>query len=118
MLKEWKKQEVGLKNKGTTLKDWQTNKKSVQKTGRRVTHHLSRFEWYFIEVSEREAVFWIPVTILQLLRVTRGLVPVRVSILGTKESQCDIKEAAGTLILHVLTCERMDFSWKPSSGPL
>lgn len=46
-----------------------------------VTHHLSGLEGFSIKVCEAEAVFWEPITVLQLLRVTRGLVLVRVPIL-------------------------------------
>lgn len=53
--------------------------------GRGVTHHLSGLERISIKVCEAEAVFWEPVTILQLLRITRGLVLVRVSVLDKKK---------------------------------
>ncbi len=48
---------------------------------RRFTHHLSGLERFSVKVCEAETVLWEPITVLQLLRVTGGLVLVRVSIL-------------------------------------
>lgn len=59
-------------------------------------------------MCEAGAVFWEPITVFQLLRVARGLVPVRVTVLDKKEEQDNKTEAPVTLVLHLLTCERLD----------
>lgn len=65
-----------------------------------VTHHLCRLERFSVKACEAEAVFWEPVTVLQLLSITRGLVFVRVRILDFKKEEQENKtEAMVTLIL-------------------
>lgn len=59
-----------------TIRVWRNN---MFKSG--ITHHMSGLEGFSIKVCEAETVFWELITVLQLLRVTRGLVLVRVPIL-------------------------------------
>lgn len=72
---------------------------------RGVTHHLRGLERLPVKVCEAEAVFWKPITVLQLLSVTRGLIFVDVSVLDKKEEQ-EHTEAMVTLILHLLPCKK------------
>lgn len=94
---------------------WESKRLALK--GRQVTHHLSRLEWFFIKVCEAGAVFWKPITVLQLLRVTRGLVPAWGSILDTKDKQGGTKETLGILHLHLLTSKRLNLHRSPQEGP-
>lgn len=65
-----------------------------------VTHHLSGPECFSVKVREAGAVFWENITVLQLLRVTRGLVSVRVSSLNNKKEKKRSMKTTQRLLLH------------------